>query len=350
MSLDNGLGAVTAKNNIILADTLDWGGITACRHGNGRDWWIIVPKAFYDCYYILLLNTTGLNYYNLKCFSEVRLREFVQYRSSCFSNDGNYYTSIFGDHTFEDNHGGLFTFDRCHGTLGKLDTFTIPPSGHRFVCISPNSRFVYFSSSENLFKGDIYSPDFSESITLLETSDMYSDSLTPNHMLHFGQMRLAPDGKIYINNSPCNYFSTIEYPDLPDTLCNVQQHSLIFARHTTPGLPNFPNFRLGCLVGSECDTIPGMGIGNHYTGLPFQIKVIGNPVQEIARFEINGPFEGNSMELLVCDVMGRVMKQFKITPYQSIQNMDVSSMNAGLYLAILKKSGQKLGEVRFVVE
>jgi hypothetical protein len=280
IELDNGLGDVISKNIMIIPDTLDWGGLTACRHGNGRDWWIIAPKAYYDCYYILLLNTSGLHYYSLKCFSEERVRDRPQQRCSCFSNNGNYYITTYGSHTFEDSKGDLFTFDRCNGTLVKMDEFIIPPSGTRFVCISPNSRFVYITTNANIYKGDIISQDFSESIHLLDSIDEFSDTLIPNITPTFCQPKLAPDGKIYINNHPCNFYSTIKDPDLPDTLCNLQQHSMIFLRDITSGMPNFPNFRLGRLVGSECDTISAMGVLDQDGGLPFQIQVNGNPVQE----------------------------------------------------------------------
>ncbi|MBK7970770.1 MAG: hypothetical protein IPK08_18640 [Bacteroidetes bacterium] len=40
MSLDGGLGAVTEKNNIVTTGSFGWG-MAACRHGNGRDWWVI---------------------------------------------------------------------------------------------------------------------------------------------------------------------------------------------------------------------------------------------------------------------------------------------------------------------
>ena len=47
MNLNSGKGQVTSKNVIKIQDTLNSGRITACKHGNGRDWWIIVrPTGF----------------------------------------------------------------------------------------------------------------------------------------------------------------------------------------------------------------------------------------------------------------------------------------------------------------
>ena len=58
MSLDNGLGGIPLnwKNKHVVDDTLVWGRLTACKHANGRDWWIISHKAFSDLYYEFLVN------------------------------------------------------------------------------------------------------------------------------------------------------------------------------------------------------------------------------------------------------------------------------------------------------
>jgi hypothetical protein len=60
ISKANGKGVVVEKNVEILADTLTKGKITAVRHGNGRDWWIVVPEAHTACYYRVLLTPNGL--------------------------------------------------------------------------------------------------------------------------------------------------------------------------------------------------------------------------------------------------------------------------------------------------
>ena len=43
LSLNGGLGAVTTKNQNILNDDLAWG-LAACKHANGRDWWVFALK------------------------------------------------------------------------------------------------------------------------------------------------------------------------------------------------------------------------------------------------------------------------------------------------------------------
>ncbi|MBL0103914.1 MAG: hypothetical protein IPP51_09245 [Bacteroidetes bacterium] len=60
MSLNNGLGAVVQKNNVLLQDSLVEGRITACKHANGRDWWIFAPRFMNGMMYEYLVTPQGI--------------------------------------------------------------------------------------------------------------------------------------------------------------------------------------------------------------------------------------------------------------------------------------------------
>src|SRR6185436_7428372 len=59
ITFDSGLGAVTQKNDTIFEDTLSWG-IAACKHANGRDWWIVTVTDGNPTIYKMLLTPTGI--------------------------------------------------------------------------------------------------------------------------------------------------------------------------------------------------------------------------------------------------------------------------------------------------
>ena len=61
MSLDGGLGGVISKNEVLISDTLNVGKLTAVRHANGRDWWVICHKADTNIYYRLLVAPGGVS-------------------------------------------------------------------------------------------------------------------------------------------------------------------------------------------------------------------------------------------------------------------------------------------------
>ena len=41
MNQNGGLGKVISKKNLLYKGTFGGGRITACRHANGRDWWLV---------------------------------------------------------------------------------------------------------------------------------------------------------------------------------------------------------------------------------------------------------------------------------------------------------------------
>jgi hypothetical protein len=62
MDLDGGWGDISpGKKNIhIIEDTVSQGRITACKHANGIDWWVITHKYYSDIYYKILIKPDTL--------------------------------------------------------------------------------------------------------------------------------------------------------------------------------------------------------------------------------------------------------------------------------------------------
>ena len=60
MSLNSELGGVTDKNITLISDTLSGGNLSAVKHANGRDWWVIVPVPNADFVYTLLITPNGI--------------------------------------------------------------------------------------------------------------------------------------------------------------------------------------------------------------------------------------------------------------------------------------------------
>ena len=63
MTKDGGLGAVDSTQKYIVAiqDTMN-GGIAACRHANGRDWWVVAQKHDTDTIYKILFSPISCYY------------------------------------------------------------------------------------------------------------------------------------------------------------------------------------------------------------------------------------------------------------------------------------------------
>jgi hypothetical protein len=58
---NNYLGAVVQKNVLLLKDTLCYGKLTATKHANGRDWWLILPAYNKPTYFKYLLTPNGID-------------------------------------------------------------------------------------------------------------------------------------------------------------------------------------------------------------------------------------------------------------------------------------------------
>jgi hypothetical protein len=121
MNLDGGFGGVvdTLKNKYIIVDTLSWGGITACKHANGKDWWVIVHRYYSDMYYKLLLTENGIEGPYKQHIGSVITKDVGL--QAVFSPDGSKFCFS--------NHGGWFDymdFDRCTGEFSNAITAFSP--------------------------------------------------------------------------------------------------------------------------------------------------------------------------------------------------------------------------------
>lgn len=256
MEQNDGKGKVVDKNiELLRLDTLDTDNMAACQHANGRDWWL--PQIRYDDNwgYMYLLDSLGF-----KMTDTIRLDYLTRggLGQSVFSPDGKKYISFNAVRQHLGHFLDIFDFDRCSGILSNhiqfnyLDT-TVWSGG---VAVSPNSQFLYLSNSERLYQFDLWTDDIISSIDTIAEFDGYADPFPARFYL----MQLAPDGKIYMSSSnQVKVLHVIHNPNEKGKACNFEQHGIAFPHHIGFGLPKFPNYRLGSLDGSPCDTL---GIDN----------------------------------------------------------------------------------------
>ncbi len=252
MRLDSGKGGVILKNQILLSDSLFIGGLTAVKHGDGNEWWILVKKYNSDKFYKILLNSQGG--FNISSESLPGLPyspDLNQNIGQCvFSPDGTKYAFYIAGYGL-----GIIDFDRC---LGRFKTFKYLSRLDGMWCggvaFSPNSNVLYVSSSLYLYQLNL---DSNIQIPVFDTIAVYDnfyDSL-PISTTTFFLAQLALDGKIYINSwTSSRYLSVINNPDSLGAACNFTQHSLNLQTYNNFTLPNFPNYKLG-EINDSCDKL-----------------------------------------------------------------------------------------------
>jgi hypothetical protein len=152
----------------------------------------------------------------------------------------------------------IFEFDRCSGQFydPKLIPFEFNEGYFSGLAISRDSRFAYVTDVKHLYQYDLEANEILASEILIDIYDGYTNPYSCN----FRNPQLAPDGKIYLNsNGGCLTLHTIEHPERAGLACDFKQHNIELNTFTVGGLPNMPNYRIGPVDGSICDSL---GINN----------------------------------------------------------------------------------------
>jgi hypothetical protein len=228
------------------------GTISSVRHANGRDWWLMYFVGYSPDYYVHLLDSTGIHFDHIGKL-DVPIQEGLG--QSTFSSQGNYFARMDAISKDSGEYISLFEFNRCAGDLNRLHTFLAPSGTHTGVAFSPSEQFFYANSNFELWQWDLKSENIEASQILVDTFDGF---IEPGWLVtRFGPMKLAPDGRIYMNPTAgsSKYLHVIERPDLKAPECKFLQHAIELNIWNGRTAPNIPNYRLGPLDGSLCDTL-----------------------------------------------------------------------------------------------
>ncbi|MGB3869291.1 MAG: hypothetical protein WA937_07485 [Flavobacteriales bacterium] len=336
MALDDGLGAVTNKNQILIADTLNTGRITAVRHANGRDWWIYCFKANTNIHHRLLLSPNGVSVDGAQAIGVVRTLDHGQ---ACFSPDGSRfaYYSGFGTADLE-----VFDFDRCTGLFSNPVQISINDANSMGgVAFAPNSRYLYVSSVLDVYQYDTEVSDIAATMVHIAHWDStYSPS--PPFATMFDIAQLAPDGKVYIGTGNGTLrLHVIHNPDEPGLACNLEQHGVELPRYFMNSLPNHPNYHLGAVAGSVCDSLgintltPALSQGEG------EMRAFPNPSAD-GHFVLGYPAHAGVGWLEVRDIAGRVVLHERIPQWSTVHAVELLGQAAGMYNCTLRWGRQVL--------
>jgi len=342
MSQMNGLGDVISKNNLLISDTLSSGGLTAVRHSNNRDWWLLVPQVNHASFYRILVNPEGVWLDGEQEIGEVHLNGDYNVR---FSPDGTKYAyvsycpdlliSLPVIHISE-----LFNFDRSSGLLSDPKEFSFYDTNtHVYhIAFSPNSNLLYASLGKRIYQWDTESMDMDSSMTIVGEWDGSTWGWAPTY---FNYCQLAPDNKIYFNSAPAaNYLHVIDKPDIPGIGCNVIQRYIHFSNDKPiTGMPNFPDFRLGSVT-----AIPEL------EELKENLNFSPNPASDFIQFQVIGKISHNvTLDVEIIDNLGRQLAKINSIQIDESYRVCTSSYPPGLYIARIVSNNKTLLSKKFLV-
>jgi Secretion system C-terminal sorting domain len=362
LSYNGGLGKVIQKN-IQLSPLPFVDEVTAVKHGNGRDWWVIGkpwdPQIPQNSFYVFLIEPNGVS------------GPFIQNIGSAMpTNINRYKFNKTGTKLFQCTANSLLErldFDRCTGLFSNPVTFrqhqSTPIVNYWSLALSPDDSKLYATVAplglppyySYLLQYDLNSPN------VLATEDtlgvwLYANAQGPT----VGMLQLGPDNKIYLSNvyeaNDCAFFylycdttwvtentyiSVINSPDSVGVACDFQPYSFYLGGHRCYyGLPNNPHYELGPDSGSVCDTLT-VGI-NTIHATPPNLQVYYEPAWQKAFINASS-LKGKNIILEMYDATGKRIFSEKTTLQSSdfSRSLEMSSYANGLYIiSIITEKGR----------
>ncbi len=332
------LGMVLSKNSIAANGSFGVG-LAACKHANGRDWWIVCLSKLATEIHIFLLTPSSISYMGSQSFP-ITSFPYGYAGQPTFSPDGEKFA-------FGGSYGiigmnylsciSLFNFDRCSGIF-SLDT-VIDFSDNYIsyaTSFSPNSKYLYFASTEHIYQFDTDSFGLIP-YQLIATNDVFASPVPPLYT-NFYLMYLAANGKIYISSTnSVKHLHEINYPDSSGADCDVQLHN-VFTNCFFIGVPNHPNYYLGRLVGSPCDTLTGIqDLAEH----DFRFSISPNPNNGNFKIMYLLP-QNKSGTLQIFDITGKEIYHQVLPPWSTLQYISLPKIAEGVYQCTITSNNQRV--------
>ncbi|MBL0310526.1 MAG: T9SS type A sorting domain-containing protein [Bacteroidetes bacterium] len=340
MNENFGLGAVIEKNvRLPIYQPMCSSRMTAVKHGNGRDWWLVRHGDRDNTYIKFLITPNEID------------GPYFQKIGPSYNRDNlaiDYYgASVFslaGDKMASSNFWGpivVLDFDRCNGEFSNPITINNMLEdttwyGAAYTTLSPNGRFLYANNVYGLNQYDLWSSNINDSVRL------YTRDSTDPYWL--SAMQLAPNGKIYIAkwNGGSYALHVINKPDEYGWACDFEFNGQQCITANTVNLPNMVNYKLGTLVGSACDTIINSVSG--LSGDKFKVSISPNPASDKVDIVIKGSKE--DLRMMVYNNLGEIVGNAVVNHYVEF---DVSNFTNGVYQVCFISPNGTVSSSRLVV-
>jgi hypothetical protein len=337
MNANAGQGKVIERMKPILENTkIMKSGLTACRHGNGQDWWIVTADIDSNNYYLSLVTNDSIVTNNIQ--------RLPYYARSYMDIAGQMVFNPSGTQLARVNSSSsasllLMDFDRCHGVLSNFKqipfAYDTMPGGYADsiaagVAFSPNGRFIYVNTYAHMYQFDLQDSSWT-TIGDWDTTWVFFNGYT--------NTQLAPDGKIYIGryHGFSKDFSTINNPNLKGVSSNfckrcLKLQSVINGYASSP--PNMPNYALGaktCWPLSQSES-PEPGAEEKW-------KVFPNPASTEVTLQWSSSPSVTTL-ITISDITGRVRKTVEVATGTNNVVIPLADLEYGVYVVELKQQGK----------
>jgi len=316
------------------------GGFDACKHANGRDWWILKCGLRKNAYLRGLLDPYA---FELEPYYTSSDSAYTSFQWASFSSDGSKYVHWFGGHIRELQ---VFDFDRCTGELSNLQTYDFSDviSNDGFVdftpfSLSPDASKLYMVRSNlNLQVSENFQFDLTNQTMTVISDSLGIFCLTPNlkHMLGgFCCMNYTPNPNV-------PYASILKKPNeagFEAEFIPFYYELPLYGFFYYP--PNQANHLLGPIDGTICDSL---GL-NDETAIKeikqFSFNLFPNPGQNELNFKTDLPLP---IQAIIRDNHGKIVFENNYNTQAFSITSSLSKLKSSLYFVELKsiKNQQRL--------
>ena len=356
MNAEGGLGNVMEKNKELF-DEATSEKMQAVKHANGRDWWLlvhywkeIIPDESYDLVFTRFLITPdsikGPWYQDYGPDYNYDTDHYTGTGEMVFSQDGSKLAYTRGYHM------DVFDFDRCSGELSNhYPVKNISTGiGSLYGCaFSPDGSKVYVTDGH---KKKLYQYCLNCEEIIDSTKQIVYDGPTGEYWA--AQLELASDGKIYystpfynvpneIYNVKNQNLSVINNPNAIYPYCDFDTNTISLGdNRVIGGLPNMPNYNLGALAGSACDTITAI----HDLEIKNEITLYPNPANSyIIITSQSGNYSNIKSEIY--NASGIIVKEMKV--FSPNQKINLEDLPSGIYHVAVKQNNEYLYHEKLMI-
>tara|TARA_B100000809_G_scaffold266457_1_gene329274 strand:- start:8857 stop:12120 length:3264 start_codon:yes stop_codon:yes gene_type:complete len=234
MTLNGGLGDVTANKNILL-HTPTGEKLAAIKHCNNQDIWVVTHDVSSSVFRNFLVTSAGVNV--TPVISTVGIAESsIGVGQLKASPDGKKLAAVYNG---IDRHE-LYDFNANTGIITNPLLFPqiTAHTNNYGVEFSPNGTKLYISTS---YRGNIYQYDLLAGTTAAIISSRVM--VTSNLSWIGGGLQLGPDNKIYFTKNTSNSVGVINNPNTLGLGCNYVENGVALVGGVCSwGLPTFASY------------------------------------------------------------------------------------------------------------
>lgn len=341
MCLDNNLGAViSGEKNILLLNSVAEK-LTAVKHKNGIDYWVIVHKYFSDAFYAYRLTSDGImdtvvtqigSIHNAD--SQNPTKGAIGYMKA--SPNGKKLALITLNRA--DNIKELFDFNDSTGVVSNFIDLELQVDnwGGYGLSFSPDNSKLYYSTTINVYQYDLNSGN-GNADSIRESKTQISFLFNDNAQA----LQIAPDGKIYVAREDKPFLAVINNPNQKGLSCSFQDNAVsLNNKMCSMGLPNLIDSY------SYSNSISNCASGIYENIIPNNFSIYPNPFSAETTLRTGNLLKNAT--LTIYNSFGQTVKQVKNISGQTI-TLHRDNLSSGLYFIYLMQDSKPIGTNKLII-